>query len=238
MNNVIKIDNIQEYDQQIVGSTLILTKKLHVIIEDTLLVEDKDRNYEEAYNNIILLEKINLSNMQCHRPIHYFEKLYDLITLKLEEINKYIPKLNERNQKQFVDFIFDKGGIKIEERTILEKNPREYYYTTGQIKPEIMRYHQHYMVQAYKKFQIHLITGLYSLIYPKYYTSDVKCSSIGNYGQPTTGTDGFLEKYEQPQMNNWTEGFCHLNICYCQRDIQDKIILAENTLHLLNLNKF
>ena len=89
MNNVIKIDNIQEYDQQIVGSSLILTKKLHVIIENTLLVEDKDRNYEEAYNNIILLEKINLSNTQCHRPIHSFEKLYDLITFILEEIQNW-----------------------------------------------------------------------------------------------------------------------------------------------------
>ena len=101
-----------------------------------------------------------------------------------------------------------------------------------------MHYHQHYMVQSYKKFQIQLITGLYSLIYPKYYTSGNPCISIRNYGQPITGIDGFLEKYEQSQMNNWTEGFCHLNICYCQRDIQDEIILAENTLHLLNLNKF
>jgi len=98
MNNVIKIDNIQEYDQQIVGSTLILTKKLQVFIEDTLLVEDKDRNYEEAYNNIILIEKINLGNMPRGRPIHSFEKLSNLITLKLEEINKYIPKLNVSNK--------------------------------------------------------------------------------------------------------------------------------------------
>jgi len=234
MNNVIKIDNIQEYDQQIVGSTLILTKKLQVFIEDTLLVEDKDRNYEEAYNNIILIEKINLGNMPRGRPIHSFEKLSNLITLKLEEINKYIPKLNVSNKKQFVDFIFDKGDIKIEQRIILEKNPREYYYTTinGQIKPELMRIQNTDIVEAYKRFQITLITGLCSLIYPKYYTSDSKCSSCPNYGQPIA-TCGFLEKYQQPRMNYEGNQFCPLGICYCQKDIQDKIILAENTLHLL-----
>ena len=54
MANVITIPNINQYEQQVVEGTLILTKKIHVILDKALIVKDKAKIYEDAYNNLMM----------------------------------------------------------------------------------------------------------------------------------------------------------------------------------------
>ena len=240
MANVITIPNINQYEQQVVEGTLILTKKIHVILDKALIVKDKAKIYEDAYNNLMFLEKINLSR----RPEHSLEDMSKLITSKLDNIKKYLPKHNLGEAKPFVDWMFDthmKAYTEHQNISDIEymrsstyqynqhrmthlgnlfKHPREYYYTPGLDLPEL----QHYYTMSsepenYKCSQIVYIEELYDAIY-----AVTKLSG----GQKHF----FAKKYEPPRCHSGPP-VCGMGYCYCQQDIAEIIQLAENTLLLI-----
>lgn len=251
MANVIQIPNIAQYEQQIVEGTLILTKKIHVILDKALIVKDKEKIYEDAYNNLMFLERINLSNKQHGRPEHLLEDMSTLIVTQLEKIKKYLPKHNLYERKPFVDYLFDtymKACTEVQNasedmktystqyqhnkgRMItlgnLFKHPLEdCYYTndkTGLALPELQRYLPRSIeTENYKNFQIHLIEGLYGAIY-----GIAKLSGRQKHF--------FTKKYEPLRQcyNHSEPTYFGQEYSYCQQDIAEIIQLAENTLLLI-----
>ena len=251
MANVIQIPNIAQYEQQIVEGTIILTKKIHVILDKALIVEDKQKLYEDAYNNLMFLERINLSNKQNGRPEHSLEEMSSLIVSKLEKIQQYLPKHNMYERKPFVDYLFDthmkaytehqNASEYMKKESAQYKNdvrrmrhlgnlfthPREYYYTinykTGLEFPEL----QHYLprtieTENYKNFQIGLIEGLYDAIY-----GVTKLAGRQKHS--------FTKKYEplRYHYNGCEPAYFGQEYSYCQQDIVEIIQLAENTLLLI-----
>lgn len=251
MANVITIPNINQYEQQVVDGTLILTKKIHVILDKALIVQDKEQIYEDAYNNLIFLEQINLSEKQNRRTMNSLEDMSTLIVTQLEKIKKYLPKHNLYERKPFVDYLFDtymKACTEVQNasevvktystqyqhnkgRMItlgnLFKHPLEdCYYTidkTGLALPELQRYLPRSIeTENYKNFQIGLITELYGAIY-----GVTKLSG---------GQKHFFTKKYEPlrQCYNHSEPmYFGQEYSYCQQDIAEIIQLAENTLLLI-----
>lgn len=240
MANVITIPNINQYEQQVVEGTLILTKKIYVILDKALIVKDKAKIYEDAYNNLMFLEKINLNR----RPEHSLEDMSKLITSKLDKIKKYLPKHNIGEAKPFVDWMFDThmkaytehqnisdieymrsstyqyNQLRMLHLGNLFKHPREYYYTPGLDLPEL----QHYYTRSsepenYKCSQIVYIEELYDAIY-----AVTKLSG----GQKHF----FAKKYEPPRYHS-APTVHGMGYSYCQQDIAEIIQLAENTLLLI-----
>jgi hypothetical protein len=249
MANVITIPNINQYEQQVVEGTLILTKKIHVILDKALIVKDKAKIYEDAYNNLMFLEKINLSR----RPEYSLEDMSKLITSKLDNIKKYLPKHNLYEKKPFVDWMFDtymkaytehqnaseymktySTQYKSDELRMIHlgnlfKHPREhYYYTNDTTSPGIQQaglplpelyYPRSSETENYKSWQINFIEELYDAIY-----AVTKLSG----GQKHF----FTKKYEPPRYHH-APTFLGMEYSYCQQDIAEIIQLAENTLLLI-----
>jgi len=216
------------------------------ILDKALIVKDKAKIYEDAYNNLMFLEKINLSR----RPEYSLEDMSKLITSKLDNIKKYLPKHDLYEKKPFVDWMFDTymkyytefqecrpgegmksdGQYQYHQHRIgslgnLFNHPREYYYThdpdfQNGYKPEL----QHYLPRSsetenYKGCQINFIEELYDAIY-----AVTKLSG----GQKHF----FTKKYEPPRYHS-APTFLGLEHSYCQQDIAEIIQLAENTLLLI-----
>lgn len=250
MANVIQIPNIDQYEQQIVAGTLILTKKILVILDKALIVQDKQKLYEDAYNNLMLLERVNLGNKQNRRPEHSLEDMSTLIVTQLEKIKKYLPKHNLYEAKPFVDYLFDDTYMKYytEHQNASEytkthstqynsdkgrmihlgnlfNHPREYYYAhdpdfQNGYKPEL----QHYLPRSSE-------TENYKSCQIKFI--EELYDAIYAVTKLSGGQKHFFTKKYEPPRYHHAPTFLGMEYSYCQQDIAEIIQLAENTLLLI-----
>lgn len=253
MANVIQIPNIAQYEQQIVEGTLILTKKIHVILDKALIVQDKQKLYEDAYNNLMFIERVNLGNKQNRRPEHSLKDMSTLIVTQLEKIKKYLPKHDLYERKPFVDYLFDtymkyytefqkvpdgegmKSPGQYQHHKVpiihlgnLFKHPREHYYTLdldfqSGSKPELQHYYPRSIETENYK---NFQIGLIEGLY----------GAIYGVAKQSGQQKHFFTKKHEPlryHYNGCEPAYFGQEYSYCQQDIAEIIQLAENTLLLI-----
>lgn len=254
MANIITIPNIDQYEQQIVAGTLILTKKILVILDKALIVQDKKKIYEDAYNNLMIIEGINLSNKQHGRPEHSLEEMSSLIVTQLEKIQQYLPKHNLYERKPFVDYLFDTNmkyytefqkvpdgeGMKspgqyqhhkvpiIHLGNLFKHPPEYYYYTNANDKTGLaLPELQHYLPRTIETENYkNFQIGLIEGLYGAIYGVAKKSGQQKHF---------FTKKHEplRYHYNGCEPAYFGLEYSYCQQDIAEIIQLAENTLLLI-----